>query len=244
MTITKICSRCKEEKSVDKFNHRALATDGYASHCKKCESARKKQRLAERTQEQKDKQRERHQESYQKNKEHVKAKGKQSYQKNRDKALANRREYRLKNPEKIKATRAKYIAKNRDVINQKKIEYVKANPEKVKTRKAIYQRTHPDVCNASRHRYRTRKSKAGGQYTSQQWQELCEHYGQICLCCRKKRKLTADHIIPVSKGGTSDINNIQPLCKPCNSKKGDRVIDFRPDNKKVFYVQLEFPAIS
>jgi 5-methylcytosine-specific restriction endonuclease McrA len=47
------------------------------------------------------------------------------------------------------------------------------------------------------------------------------------LCCDKKRKLTADHIVPVSKGGTSNISNIQPLCGPCNSSKGAKTVDYR-----------------
>lgn len=33
--------------------------------------------------------------------------------------------------------------------------------------------------------------------------------------------ITVDHILPVSKGGTNDLFNLQPMCSSCNSKKGN-----------------------
>lgn len=35
--------------------------------------------------------------------------------------------------------------------------------------------------------------------------------------------ITLDHIFPRSKGGTKHFSNLQPMCAPCNHKKGDKV---------------------
>ena len=45
----------------------------------------------------------------------------------------------------------------------------------------------------------------------------------LCRHCQAKGRVTAaeeiDHIIPLSKGGTYDDDNLQPLCKPCHATK-------------------------
>ena len=40
-----------------------------------------------------------------------------------------------------------------------------------------------------------------------------------CINCGSEFELQYDHIIPVVKGGSSTIENIQILCKKCNYKK-------------------------
>jgi 5-methylcytosine-specific restriction endonuclease McrA len=37
--------------------------------------------------------------------------------------------------------------------------------------------------------------------------------------------MTVDHIIPKSKGGPNHIDNYQPMCEPCNAKKGNTLPD-------------------
>jgi len=53
-------------------------------------------------------------------------------------------------------------------------------------------------------------------------------YGKICLCCGIDKNTHLDHVIPVKKGGKDELSNIQPLCRDCNSKKGVKLIDYRP----------------
>lgn len=36
--------------------------------------------------------------------------------------------------------------------------------------------------------------------------------------------LTVDHIIPKSKGGTNDMDNLQPMCYTCNQLKGNKIL--------------------
>lgn len=44
-----------------------------------------------------------------------------------------------------------------------------------------------------------------------------------CRRCGSRRNLSVDHIIPVSRGGPSSIDNYQTLCRSCNSSKGARL---------------------
>jgi len=74
------------------------------------------------------------------------------------------------------------------------------------------------------------KRKAIGKHTIQEWNKLKENYNFQCLCCLKREpeiKLTEDHVIPLILGGENSINNLQPLCHSCNSRKGARIIDYR-----------------
>ena len=73
-----------------------------------------------------------------------------------------------------------------------------------------------------------------------------------CQYCGQERgNLTVDHVIPRSKGGGSDWENIVASCAPCNRRKGDRLphqigmhprIKPRMPSPNVF-IQLASPTI-
>lgn len=51
--------------------------------------------------------------------------------------------------------------------------------------------------------------------------------GKCAICGKpvKFKKMTIDHITPLSRGGTNDIKNLQLACKRCNSMKSNMTMD-------------------
>ena len=50
--------------------------------------------------------------------------------------------------------------------------------------------------------------------------------GDCCLACGATRYLQVDHILPAYRGGPGQMDNLQTLCKICNSRKGTRTLRF------------------
>jgi 5-methylcytosine-specific restriction endonuclease McrA len=148
---------------------------------------------------------------------------------NKDAIRLSNKEYRQQNKEREKVRHAKYHAKpeikERRSLQSKKL--YELNREKrslqIKNYNAKYYKTEngkAQRCKNS-HNRRARVNKVGGSYSVQEWINLKQQFNFTCLLCRRSEpeiKLTVDHIIPVSLGGSNDISNIRPLCKPCNAK--------------------------
>jgi len=139
------------------------------------------------------------------------------------------RRWRQGNPAEAKEYKLRYRQEHSAAIKEYNRRYYEENSAAMNESGRRWRQTNPESVASSKHRYRTRKTSAGGSYTAAEWKALVEHYRGKCLCCgRDDVKLTADHVVPVTKGGTSNIDNIQPLCGSCNSRKGDKATDYRP----------------
>lgn len=53
---------------------------------------------------------------------------------------------------------------------------------------------------------------------------LIERDGFECAICGTRDDLTIDHIVPLSKGGGDDLDNLRLLCRKHNSQKGDKTV--------------------
>ena len=71
-----------------------------------------------------------------------------------------------------------------------------------------------------------RRDQMRGVWTPEEWAAVCEQYGNVCLACGKP-EVTVDHVVPISLGGSNTIENLQPLCRSCNCRKQNKVVDYR-----------------
>jgi cytidyltransferase-like protein len=117
--------------------------------------------------------------------------------------------------ERQRESKRKYSKENREVANL----WRRLNSKKVQ--------------GWNRRRYMQKKGVVGF-HSDTEWEELKNSFGFRCAECgisedellirwegTQFTKLTRDHILPISKGGTDFIQNIRPLCISCNSSKYD-----------------------
>lgn len=144
-----------------------------------------------------------------------------------------------KNANKVKRKSAAWQCANRERYNF--LARTRRDPEKESVRNREYRKTPNGRIT---HQISTinniaKRKQAEGSHTITEWIELKQKYNNRCLCCginelelttrSHHRVLEQDHIVPITKGGSNWITNIQPLCNECNGPHGkwQEINDFR-----------------
>jgi 5-methylcytosine-specific restriction endonuclease McrA len=138
--------------------------------------------------------------------------------------------YRTANREKIRASDAAYREANRAVLAERQKRWRAEHPEEYRAIHSAWKSRNTAAVNAATHRRRNLIAGNGGHWTAAEWEALKAEFDYHCLMCARQEPeitLTVDHIVPVSMGGSNSIDNIQPLCKSCNSIKARLTQDLR-----------------
>jgi len=161
----------------------------------------------------------------------------EQYQENKDEMSQRAARWRAKNPDYAK----NYYIENKDELNEQKKRYYRENRESalesckryrsenkeaISERQKDYHRRNPMAVSVASNKRRARILGAGGSFTKEEVGELFfRQKGRCALCPARlvktgKEKFHADHIQPISKGGSNFISNIQLTCPECNRSKG------------------------
>lgn len=148
-------------------------------------------------------------------------------------AKDSRKKWIKNNPEKYRVYKAakdkRSYARHRVNRLAKIREYAATHRKEAVERVARWRAANRARCNTINANRRAREAGAEGYYTTGEWEQLKIQYAFKCAACGRREpeiKLTRDHIIPLSRGGSNFIENIQPLCGQCNCIKHAKM----PDN--------------
>lgn len=216
---TKACTGCGVVRSLADFCPDRRNKDGRQSRCKLCDKQYRESR-----------------------KDHIKDRMARYRRDNAEKVYAAQKRWRSAHRDEVAAAdRAHFLATKSRHQELNRLRYARRteeqkehareygrqwanrNRDKVRATIARYKSRHPDKVRewTARRRAMLRGAPVA-DFTYDQWLTIKAIYGNRCAYCGKKtRKLTQDHVIPVSRGGFHTASNIVPACQSCNSRKHD-----------------------
>lgn len=146
---------------------------------------------------------------------------------NRERHRAYSRQYRKDHAEEVSKKNKDWAEANPEKMNEYHRRSRSNNPEGYRAITQRYRESHPGFMAACCKTRRARRKGAEGKLSLSDWEHIKTSFGNRCARCGIKRRMSLDHIVPLSKGGSHDWSNSQPLCVPCNSSKHTATIDYR-----------------
>lgn len=155
-------------------------------------------------------------------------------QKNKEKCTGYMQKWRSKNTEKWNKYMREWNAKHPGYTNDLMKKRYHENKEAMREKQRILRATNPayfaalekkrdrTLVRTRNARTRARRKECVGHYTAAQFRAKLKKMKFRCAYCKieiTQQTASADHIIPLAKGGTNWIRNIAPACLPCNTRK-------------------------
>jgi 5-methylcytosine-specific restriction endonuclease McrA len=162
-------------------------------------------------------------------------------EKNPDRAKEVQQQFKERNPDAASEASKKHYSKNTEKLKAKSNAWRASNREESRRHRRESYYRHRDKNLELMHRWqsenmgkvldyqhaRRAKKEANGIYKILD-KELQRILNGSCNYCGSKESIEIDHVIPISRGGSHGIGNLQPLCKKCNRSKSSRLmIEFR-----------------
>jgi hypothetical protein len=176
------------------------------------------------SEEKKQKQREYYAARYKANAEKKRAAAAAYRKANPEKVRASMAAYRKANVEKLRIATAAYRKANREKVMAATVAWRKANAEKVNAKNAAWRKANPEKVKSKDSNNRAKRRGAEGNHTAEELKQLLTRQKCRCAVCKKSIEggYHKDHIVPLSRGGSNYIRNIQLLCPKCNCRKGPK----------------------
>jgi 5-methylcytosine-specific restriction endonuclease McrA len=138
--------------------------------------------------------------------------GKKEYNKkrhlrDREKNIKRATDWNRNNKERRKEIKDKWIKNNRDKVNFLKRQYMYRRKQTIRGLKVTY--SYPSISEIA---------------------DLYKKHLDLCVYCNLNKATTIDHVIPLSRGGTTELSNLLPACVSCNSSKRDKLLhEWKPE---------------
>lgn len=208
MNQIKTCTKCNIEKLLSEFNKQTRGKYGVRADCKQCRDKYYKQWQENNPEYTKH--------NYQAKKEYYAEQTKLYYQEHKKERKEYYKQWHQNNKHKVNERSKQYNIDNKEILCESRKQYAQT-PKGKAVAKAAYQNR------------RAHKLNNGGKHTAKDILELFDLQSGKCPYCKAKlaktgnNKYHVDHVMPLNKGGTNNISNIQLLCPSCNLSKQDKL---------------------
>lgn len=134
------------------------------------------------------------------------------------------RKWRSENKERIKEQYKKWVAKNKEQVREQVRNWQKSKRGKI-------------LCRKNNHKRRALLKNSLFSLTIKDIDRIFER-DIGCVYCNSLNSRELDHIIPISKGGSTIFNNMVLACRYCNCSKGNKDVFSWCKSKKIIVPKI------